>query len=136
MAWRAGRPARLLAALTLVLCGAGLLAQAGFMVHDADRALRIDQKGALRQLLRRADQLIPPAAVYAATSPVRSDNARYYLYSRQAVVTGFSRRGLERSGVRWVIVTRDAVPQTLRGEHRWYRVAASTSAGRVLEVTG
>jgi hypothetical protein len=110
--------------------------QVGFMVRDADRALAIDQHGALRRLLQQADELIPAAAVYAATSPVRADNARYYLYPRQAVVTGFSRRALERSGVRWVIVTRDAVPQTLRGERRWYRVAASTSAGRVLEVTG
>ena len=107
------------------------------MLRDADRALSVDQKGALRALLLRADHLIPPGARYVVTSPVRSDNARYYLYPRQAVTTGFAgRRSLERSGVRWLIVTRDAVPPALRGDRGWYRVVAASSAGRVLEVTG
>ena len=75
-------------------------------------------------------------AGYAATSPVRSDNARYYLYPRRPVTTGFGRASLERSGVRWVIVTRDAVPPSLRGERGWFRVVASSSAGRLIEVTG
>jgi hypothetical protein len=110
--------------------------QVGFMVREADRTLSVDQRGALRSLLLRADRMIPPGARYVVTSPVRSDNVRYYLYPRQAVAAGFGRRSIERSGVRWLIVTRDAVPPSLRGDRGWYRVAAASSAGRVLEVTG
>ena len=66
---------------------------------------------------------------------VRSDNARYYLYPRPRVATGFDRPSLERSGVRWVIVTSDAVPVSLRGDAGWYRVVAATGAGRLIEVT-
>jgi len=135
MARRAGRPARLLAGLALLLCGAGLLAQAGFMLRDADRALSAEHRGALRSLLLRADRVIPAGAPYAATSAVRSDNARYYLYPRPRVATGFDRSSLERSGVRWVIVTSDAVPLSLRGDAGWYRVVAATGAGRLIEVT-
>ena len=59
--------------------------------------------------------MIPAGAPYAATSVVRSDNARYYLYPRPRVATGFDRSSLERSGVRWVIVTSDAVPSACAG---------------------
>jgi hypothetical protein len=106
------------------------------MLRDADRTLSAGNGGRLRALLIRADRLIPAGASYAATSAVRSDNARYYLYPRTRVATGFDRSSLKRSGVRWVIVTPDAVPASLRGDGRWYRVVVSSSAGRLIEVTG
>ena len=105
------------------------------MLRDADRALSVEHRGALRSLLLRADRVIPAGTPYAATSVVRSDNARYYLYPRPRVATGFDRSSLERSGVRWVIVTSDAVPVSLRGDAGWYRVVAATGAGRLIEVT-
>ncbi|MDX6521407.1 MAG: hypothetical protein QOF08_2012, partial [Gaiellales bacterium] len=37
---------------------------------------------------------------------------------------------------RYVIVTDDARPATLRGAQSWYRVLLSTPSGRLLEVTG
>ena len=52
------------------------------MLRDADRALSAEHRSALRSLLLRADRVIPAGAPYAATSVVRSDNARYYLYPR------------------------------------------------------
>ena len=106
------------------------------MLRDADRAMSAGHGGRLRTLLIRADRLIPAGASYAATSAVRSDNARYYLYPRTRVTTAFDRASLERSGVRWVIVTPDSVPAGLRGDGGWYRVVASSSAGRLIEVTG
>ena len=105
------------------------------MLRDADRALSAEHRSALRSLLLRADRVIPAGAPYAATSAVRADNARYYLYPRPRVATGFDRSSLERSGVRWVIVTSDAVPLSLRGDAGWYRVVAATGAGRLIEVT-
>ena len=70
------------------------------MLRDADRALSAEHRGALRSLLLRADRVIPAGAPYAATSAVRSDNARYYLYPRPRLATGFDRSSLRRSGCR------------------------------------
>jgi hypothetical protein len=135
----AGRPARkvsVLARLAVALLIAGLVVQAGFMVREAHRQLTTPVTHPLRDFLQNAARLIPAGAGYAVTSPVRSDNARYFLYPRRQVVTGFDRASLERSGVRYVIVTDDARPATLRGLQPWYRVLLATPDARLLEVTG
>ena len=112
----------------------GLVAQAGFMAREIDHGLSAAHRQPLRRFLVRADALLPAGAQYAATSPVRSDDARYYLYPRQPVTTGFSRSALRRSGVRYVVVTWDAVPPDLRGAHDWYTPILTATAGRLLEV--
>jgi len=135
----AHRPARkvtVLARLAVALLIAGLVVQAGFMVLEAHDQLTKPVTHPLRDFLLRADRLIPAGAGYAVTSPVRSDDARYFLYPRQQVVTAFDRASLERSGVRYVIVTDDARPDTLRGPQPWYRLLLSTPDARLLEVTG
>lgn len=139
MAPGAGRPARkvtVLARLAVALLIAGLVVQAGFVVREAHDRLTTPVTHPLRDFLQSANRLIPSGAGYAVTSPVRSDDARYFLYPRQQVATGFDRASLERSGVRYVIVTADAKPATLRGAQPWYRVLLSTPSGRLLEVTG
>jgi hypothetical protein len=135
----AGRPARkvtVLARLAVALLIAGLVVQAGFMVREAHDQLTTPVAHPLRDFLQSAGRLIPAGAGYAVTSPVRSDDARYFLYPRQQVATAFDRASLERSGARYVIVTDDARPATLRGAQPWYRVLLSTPNGRLLEVTG
>jgi hypothetical protein len=119
-----------------VLLIAGLVVQAGFMVREAHDQLTTPVTHPLRDFLQRAGRLIPAGAGYAVTSPVRSDDARYFLYPRRQVATAFDQASLERSGVRYVIVTDDARPATLRGAQSWYRVLLSTPSGRLLEVTG
>ncbi len=138
MAPGAGSPARkvtVLARLAVALLIAGLAVQAGFMVREAHDQLTTPVAHPLRDFLERADALIPAGAGYAVTSPVRSDDARYFLYPRQQVPTGFDRASLESSGARYVIVTRDAQPDTLRGPQPWYQVLLSTPSGRLLELT-
>jgi len=135
----AGSPARKvtgLARLAVALLIAGLAVQAGFMVREARDQLTTPVTHPLRDFLRRADRLIPAGARYAVTSPVRSDDARYFLYPRGQVATAFDRTALERSGVRYVIVTADARPPALRGPQPWYRVLLATPSGRLLELTG
>ena len=112
----------------------GLVLQAGFMVREIDHGLSVGHHQPLRRFLLRADAVLPKEARWAATSPVRSDDARYYLYPRQPVATGFSRSALRRSGVRYVVVTWDAVPPDLKGAHGWYTQVLTSPAGRVLEV--
>lgn len=136
MAQPARGAARLLAALVVAVAVAGLLAQAGFMLREANDELSTSPSHQLRRLLQQADEVIPAGDGYAVTSNVRSDNARYFLYPRARIQTSFTREALERSGVRWVIVTNDARPPALRGEGDWYRIRIRTAAGRLLEVTG
>jgi hypothetical protein len=135
----ARRPARkvtVLARLAVALLIAGLVVQSGFMVREAHDQLTTPVTHPLRDFLQSADRLVPAGAHYAVTSPVRSDDARYFLYPRQQVATAFDRASLERSGVRYVIVTDDARPNTLRGAQPWYRVLLATPSDRLLEVTG
>jgi hypothetical protein len=136
----AGGPARkvtVLGRLAVALLIAGLAVQAGFMVREAHDQLSRPVTHPLRDFLERADALIPPAATYVVTSPVRSDDARYFLYPRRQVTpAGYDQASLEASGARWVIVTADARPVTLRGLQPWYRVRLSTPSIRLLELTG
>lgn len=139
MAPGAGSPARkvtVLARLAVALLIAGLAVQAGFMVREVHDQLSTPVRHPLRDFLERADALIPAGDEYVVTSPVRSDDARYFLYPRRRVTSGFDQASLEASGARWVIVTADARPATLRGLQSWYRVRLSTPSGRLLELTG
>lgn len=140
MAPGAGSPARkvtVLARLAVALLAAGLVIQAGFMVREAHDQLSRPVTHPLRDFLERADTIIPAGAEYVVTSPVRSDDARYFLYPRRQVTpAGFDQASLEASGARWVIVTADARPATLRGLQPWYRVRMSTRDIRLLELTG
>jgi hypothetical protein len=126
----------LLARLALGLLTAGLLVQAGFMARDVHDQLTTPVAHPLRGFLQRVDELIPAGAGYAVTSQVRSVNARYLLYPRRQIPTAFDEASLQRSGVRYVIVTADARPATLRGLQPWYRVLLTTPSGRLLELTG
>ena len=140
MAQGAGSPARqvtVLARLAVALLIAGLAVQAGFMVREAHDQLSTPVRHPLRDFLERVDAIIPAGAGYVVTSPVRSDDARYFLYPRRQVApAGFDQTSLEASGARWVIVTADARPAALRGLHPWYRVRLSTPSVRLLELTG
>ncbi len=122
--------------MAIALLIAGLVAQAGFMVRDARDQLATPVVHPLRDFLQQADRLIPSGAEYAVTSTVRSDDARYFLYPRHQVTTAFDQASLQRSGVRYVIVTADARPATLRGPQPWYQVLLSTPSGRLLELSG
>jgi hypothetical protein len=106
------------------------------MVREVHDQLSTPVRHPLRDFLERADALIPAGDEYVVTSPVRSDDARYFLYPRRRVTSGFDQASLEASGARWVIVTADARPATLRGLQSWYRVRLSTPSGRLLELTG
>ena len=111
MAQGAGSPARqvtVLARLAVALLIAGLAVQAGFMVREAHDQLSTPVRHPLRDFLERADAIIPAGAGYVVTSPVRSDDARYFLYPRRQIATAFDRASLERSGTRYVIETSDA----------------------------
>jgi hypothetical protein len=137
MAQRAAGSVRLLLALvSLLLCGAGLVAQTAFMVRDATDRLGARPTHELRTFLQAADRRIPAGASYAVTSDVRADNARYFLYPRQRVDVTFTRADLDRAGVRYVIETPDARPPALRGRQSWFRVLLDSPVGRLLEVTG
>jgi hypothetical protein len=135
----AGSPARkvtVLARLAIALLIAGLVVQAGFMVREAHDQLSTPVTHPLRDFLERADAIVPAGAGYVVTSPVRSDDARYFLYPRRQVTpAGFDQASLEASGARWVIITADARPAALRGLQPWYRVRLSTPSGRLLELT-
>jgi hypothetical protein len=136
----AGSPARkvtALARLAIALLIAGLVVQAGFMVREVHDQLSTPVTHPLRDFLERADAIVPAGAGYVVTSPVRSDDARYFLYPRRQVTpAGFDRASLEASGARWVIITADARPAALHGLQPWYRVRLSTPSGRLLELTG
>jgi hypothetical protein len=135
----AGSPARkvtVLARLAIALLIAGLVVQAGFMVREAHDQLSTPVTHPLRDFLEQADAIVPAGAGYVVTSPVRSDDARYFLYPRRQVTpAGFDQASLEASGARWVIITADARPAALRGLQPWYRVRLSTPSGRLLELT-
>jgi hypothetical protein len=135
----AGSPARkvtVLARLAIALLIAGLAVQAGFMVREAHDQLSTPVTHPLRDFLEQADAIVPAGAGYVVTSPVRSDDARYFLYPRRQVTpAGFDQASLEASGARWVIITADARPAALRGLQPWYRVRLSTPSGRLLELT-
>jgi hypothetical protein len=128
------RKVTVLARLAVALLIAGLAVQAGFMVREAHDQLTTPVTHPLRDFLQRADALIPAGAGYAVTSPVRSDDARYFLYPRRQVSTAFDRASLESSGARYVIVTADARPDALEGRQPWYRVLLNTPSGRLLEL--
>jgi hypothetical protein len=132
----AARKVTVLARLAVALLIAGLVVQAGFMVREAHEQLTTPVTHPLRDFLEQADGIIPAGASYAVTSPVRSDDARYFLYPRQQVSTGFDQASRQASGVRFVIVTNDARPDSLLGTQPWYRVLLATSSGRLLEVNG
>jgi hypothetical protein len=137
MAQRAGGSVRLVTSVAvLALAGAGLLVQAGFMAREARDQLSSTPRHELRLLLTEADKIIPPGVPYAITSDVRADNARYVLYPRRRVQVRFTQDALERSGVRYVIVTTDARPPALQGTHSWYRVLVQSPVGRLIEVRG
>ena len=94
MAPGAGSPARkvtVLARLAVALLIAGLVVQAGFMVREVHDQLSMPARHPLRDFLERADALIPAGDEYVVTSPVRSDDTRYFLYPRRQVTSGWSR---------------------------------------------
>jgi hypothetical protein len=135
----AGSPAgkvTALARLAIALLIAGLAVQAGFMVREVHDQLSTPVRHPLRDFLEQADAVIPAGDEYVVTSAVRSDDARYFLYPRRQVTSGFDQASLEASGARWVIVTADARPATLHGQQSWYRVRLTTPSGRLLELTG
>jgi hypothetical protein len=104
------------------------------MVREVDRQVSTPQRHELRRLLEEADRIIPPAEGYAVTSEVRADNARYVLYPRPRVGVRFTRAALERSGVRYVIVTNDSRPPAFRQKANWFRVLVRSRVGSVVEV--
>lgn len=112
----------------------GLVAQAGFAARDIERQASAPTDHHRRQVLEQVDRLMPADARYAVTNQTFSDFARYFLYPRPRVLTGFSRAAIERSGVRYVIVTPVGRPADLRGVHPWYRVILASHGIRLLEL--
>jgi hypothetical protein len=124
------RSSRVVAGVVII----GLVAQAGFAARGVERQAAAATGHHRREVLERVDRLIPAGAGYAVTNQTFSDFARYFLYPRTRVLTGFSHAALERSGVRYVIVTPVGRPPALRGMHRWYRVILASHGIRLLEV--
>jgi hypothetical protein len=124
------RSSQVLAGVVII----GLVAQAGFAAKGIERQAAAATDHHRRAVLEQIDRFMPADAGYAVTNQTFSDFARYFLYPRKRVLTGFSRAALERSGVRYVIVTPVGRPADLRGVHPWYRVILASHGIRLLEL--
>jgi hypothetical protein len=135
------RAVRFAGLAAVVLLGAGVAIQAGFVARHAHTELTAPREHGIRELLEVAARRVPRGDRYAITSLARTPNAIYFLGYRP--VEGVGLRGtpaavhdrLTRARVRYVIVLDRNRPRAFRSRHRrWYRILATTPSGQLLEL--
>jgi len=125
---------RVVAAVAMAVLVAGLAAQSLFFLRESFDQATTSGKHPLRAFLERVDAVVPAGASFAAPSSRVSDAARYILYPRPRLMPAYTKSGLQKAGVQYVIVTPGARPPALVGRQPWYTVVLTTPQGRVLKI--